>query len=103
MSIIHNCNLIGMYVVLNEDVLDPEWRDMKWRVVKVAGGFGASPKLGGRAIYFGFCDGDSIVQGIGAVERYATGEEIHQFQHNAPDGVGGCKLGLDCPSLEDDQ
>ena len=94
----HDINLTGLYVVLTDEALKPQYRSPEWKVVRVTGGFGAMPNAIGRAIYVVFHDGDEMVTGMPYIDRYATHAEIHRFAHLS--GAATCLLGDDCPSLE---
>jgi hypothetical protein len=72
-----NENLDGRYVVLREEDMHEDYRDIKHRVFKVTGGFGASAGTLGSAL-FGESphDGEKWRTNSFSVERFATDEEI---------------------------
>jgi hypothetical protein len=70
-------NLEGKYVVLKEESMSAEYRDITWRVVQAQGGFGCSPDARGRAVFVEFIrDGEKTRRERFEVERLATPEEI---------------------------
>lgn len=74
-------DLLGKVVVLSKDYLKPEWHDLKKRLFKVAGGFGASPHTIGGAIFGEFLfDGEKCRMEGYQVERLATEAEVKEAQ-----------------------
>lgn len=70
-------DLTGKVVVLKVKLMKPEFQDLKYRLFRVEGGFGAVPFTSGTALF-----GITLVDGEHArfsgydVERLATEEEI---------------------------
>lgn len=71
--------LEGRYVLIKECVLQPEYRTLQYRVVKVTGGFGGVPFTSGSALFCNQANGDSIRWDGWDVERFATDEEITEI------------------------
>jgi len=70
-------NLEGKVVVLRKKIFKPEYRDIKYRVFKVTGGFGAYANTIGRALFgIHLIDGERARYDGFDVERLATEEEI---------------------------
>lgn len=68
--------LEGKVVVLRANVLKAEYRDLKWRLFRVDGGFGASPNTIGTALIGQFlADGEKARMEGYDVERLATEED----------------------------
>ncbi len=72
-----NTELSDRYVVLREDAVSAAYKDIKYRVFLVSGGFGASSFTSGSAL-FGTTpiDGEKFRMEGYDVERFATDEEI---------------------------
>lgn len=67
----------GQDVVLREETLKAEYRDLTWRVFHVDGGFGASPHTMGNALVGQFVrDGEKCRMEGYHVERLATPDEV---------------------------
>ena len=72
-----NQELSGKVVVLKKDGLKPEYHDIKQRLFKVSGGFGASSFTNGSVLFGTFLsDGEECRMNGYDVERLATDEEI---------------------------
>lgn len=70
-------DLTDRYVVLCEDAMSPEYRDLPNRIFKVSGGFGAVPYTRGQALVGTFpVDGETARMEGFMVERFATEAEI---------------------------
>jgi hypothetical protein len=72
--------LDGKIVVLKKDTFRPEYQDIKFRLWKITGGFGAASFTLGTAL-FGEClaDGEKARHSGYDVERLATEDEIKQY------------------------
>jgi hypothetical protein len=72
-----NEDLTGRYVVLREDAMSENYRDLPNRIFKVEGGFGAVPFTIGQALMGTTpIDGEKFRVGGYDVERFATDAEI---------------------------
>jgi hypothetical protein len=75
-----NENLTGRVVVLSAKRMKPEYQDLKYRLFKVSGGFGAQGYTMGRALFGTFLvDGEEARMDGYDVERLAAQEEIKQL------------------------
>jgi hypothetical protein len=72
-----NEELEGRFVVLLAETMAPAYRDIRSRIYKVEGGFGAASYTAGTGL-FGYspCDGEKWRADGYSVERFATDEEI---------------------------
>ena len=71
--------LRGKVVVLHKGNLQPKYHDIKQRLFRVEGGFGASPHTMGTALYGQFlADGEKCRMEGDDVERLAAEEELTQ-------------------------
>lgn len=72
-----NEDITGRYVILSEESLAEEYRDIKFRVFHATGGFGCVPYTAGQAVHGSTpIDGEKFrVEGF-EIERFATDEEI---------------------------
>lgn len=70
---------INKWVVLKEEVLKPEYRDIKSRMFFVQGGFGAHANTMGTAIIGHHVDGESTRWDRFQIERLATEKEIETY------------------------
>lgn len=72
-----NMPLEGKVVVLKESALKPEYGDVKWRLFRVDGGFGATPGTLGNALIGQFvADGENARMEGFMVERLATENDM---------------------------
>lgn len=70
-------DLTDRHVVLAEETMAPQYKDIQFRVFLCRGGFGCAPYTGGRAV-FGTTpiDGEEFRINSSEIERFATDEEI---------------------------
>lgn len=77
-------DLTGKLVVLKESIMQPKYREMKWRLFQVdasnsGAGFGASPTTRGTALFGTFIeDGEKARMDGFDVERFATDEDLKE-------------------------
>jgi hypothetical protein len=72
-----NMPLMDKVVVIDKEYMDEKYADIKQRIFKVTGGFGAQSFTSGSALIGVFlCDGSTGRVNSAFVERLATEEEI---------------------------
>lgn len=77
-------DLTNKYAVLREDILLPEYRAIKYRIVLCTGGFGCTPHTLGRAVFTtALYDGEESRWNRSDFERLATPEEVEQVKMEA--------------------
>lgn len=82
-----NEDLTDRYVVLSKKSMAPAYHDIKFRVARVSGGFGAAPYATGTALLVETpFDGEKFRTEGSFVERFATDEEIALVTSYDPHG-----------------
>jgi len=92
---INGIDLEGQHVVLREDAMAADYRDMSWRVVLATGGFGCSPNAIGRAVFVEHVrDGEKARWNRDQVERLATQDDIDEAEMAARDCMDGTHMDI---------